>query len=149
MTASHQQTRPLNIVWRRRVLDRFLEASFVREVLLSPLPRPIRWIAIEDEAALPLMDDILICSFGNPSTYLRELRRAGHRNIGVMHVGDETGKDNLAFYADADYVLRNYYNRRSVQLSETHAPPILWVPNGWATGVGPRSQSSNFSTDMS
>ena len=145
MTASHQQTRPLNIVWRRRVLDRFLEASFVREVLLSPLPRPIRWIAIEDEAALPLMDDILICSFGNPSTYLRELRRAGHRNIGVMHVGDETGKDNLAFYADADYVLRNYYNRRSVQLSETHAPPILWVPNGWATGVGPRSPAQLLS----
>ena len=135
MTASPQQTRPLNIVWRRRVLDRFLEASFIREVLLAYLPRPLRWIAIEDDDALPLMDDILVCSFADPATYLRALRRAGQRNIGVIHLGDEIGQDDLGFYADADYVLRNYYIPETIHLSEAHAPPILWVPNGWATGV--------------
>ncbi len=139
MTASPQQTRPLNIVWRRRVLDRFLEASFIREVLLAYLPRPLRWIAIEDDDALPLMDDILVCSFADPSAYLRALRRAGHRNIGVIHLGDEIGQDDLGFYADADYVLRNYFIPETIHLSKAHAPPILWVPNGWATGVGPRA----------
>ena len=52
MTASSQQTRPLNIVWRRRALDRFLEASFIREVLLASLRRPMRWTAIEDDAVV-------------------------------------------------------------------------------------------------
>ena len=141
MTASSQQTRPLNIVWRRRVLDRFLEASFIREVLLASLRRPMRWFAIEDDAALPLMNDILVCSFADPSAYLRELRRSGHRNIGVMHLCDEIGQDDRGFYADADYVLQNYYIPEAFRLSETHGRPILWVPNGWATGVGPRASA--------
>ena len=141
MTKSSQQTRPLNIVWRRRVLDRFLEASFIREVLLASLRGPMRWIAIEDDAALPLMNDILVCSFVDPSAYLRELRRSGHRNIGVMHLGDEIGQDDRGFYADADYVLRNYYIPEDFRLSKTHGRPTLWVPNGWATGVGPRASA--------
>ena len=139
MTAALNQTRPLNVVWRRRILDRFWEASFIREVLLASLQRPMRWIAIEDDAALPLMNDILVCSFADPSVYLRELRNNGNRNIGVMHLGDEIGEDDRGFYADADYVLRNYYIPDAFRPSETHRRPTLWVPNGWATGVGPRS----------
>mgnify|MGYP004368368269 CR=1 FL=1 len=79
MTSSPQQIRSCKLVWRRRVLNRFLEASFIREVLLASRNRPTRWIAIEDDAALPLMKDILVWFFAEPLAYLRELRWAGER----------------------------------------------------------------------
>ncbi len=121
-------SRPLTLVWRRGVLDGVLESSFIRDVAFAGLARPLRWLAIEDSDELPAIDDALICSFGDPGDYLRELRTAGHRNIGVFHLGDERGEDDCDFYELADYVLRHYY--RSSQKA-------VLLPNGWANGVGP------------
>jgi hypothetical protein len=137
--------RPLNLIWRRSILDGVLEAQFLRSVVLSKLPRPARWIAIEDNEPLPGMDDLLICSFSDCGEVLRDLRAAGHRNIGVLHLGDERGNDDLSFYADADYVLRHYH-RAQLPTSGGHCRAIAWLPNGWAAGVGPvePTQHLNF-----
>lgn len=137
MTDPGPNTRTLNVVWRRRVLDNFLEASFIRSVLLSGLQRPHRWIAIEDDAGLPLLDDVLICSFGDPGPYIQQLRAAGHVNIGIFHLGDETGQDDRVFYASADYVLRHYWTADDEDAFGDAREIGTWVPNGWATGVGP------------
>ncbi len=129
--------RCLNVIWRRRVLDDFLEAQFIRTVLLSRLARPIRWTAIEDDAELPLSDDLLVCSFGDPGGYLENLRAAGHRNIGVFHFGDERGSDDTSFYGQADYIFRHYYFSKKLMPPGGFNRDVLWLPNGWARGVGP------------
>ena len=130
------QSRPLNLVWRRTILDGVSEAQFFSHTLLARLKRPLRWIAVEDQAALPEMDDLLICSFGDCGSYLRELRASGRRNLGVLHLGDELGQDNIRFYTDADYVLRHYYRPGLLRQGRLGCE-IAWVPNGWARGIGP------------
>ncbi|MEK9725304.1 MAG: hypothetical protein VW405_17740 [Rhodospirillaceae bacterium] len=87
----------LTLVWRRRVLVMLLEAPFIRTVLLAGLSRPVRWVAMEDGTDLPLLGDVLVCSFGDPGPYLRDLRARGFANIGAFHFGDETGADATGY----------------------------------------------------
>ena len=133
---------PLNIVWRRQVLETVLESSFIRSVLLSKINRPQRWIAIEEYDDLPMMDDILVVSFGDPVSYFETLKDRGYKNIGFFQVGDEQGDKGRASYHLADYVLRNYYFPGSM----AEKPGLVsWVPNGWARGVGPIVNSNHLS----
>ncbi len=136
MTVPAPSSRPLNLIWRRSILDGVLEAQFLRDVVLSKLARPVRWVAIEDNAPLPTMDDVLMCSFGDCGEVLRGFRAAGRRNIGVLHLGDERSTDDVGFYADADYVLRHYH-RANLPDSGGHCRSVTWLPNGWASGMGP------------
>ena len=137
------EKRPLNLIWRRSVLDGVLEAAFLRDVLLADIGRPQRWIAVEDDAELPHLDDVLVCSFGDCGDYLRSLRSNNHANIGLLHLGDERRTDDVGFYAEADYVLRHYH-RTGMAASGGHCRGVTWIPNGWASGIGPRSRDSQL-----
>ncbi len=139
------QGRTLNLVWRRTILDGVLETQFLRHVVLSGLERALRWIAIEDGQPLPAADDLLVCSFGDCGRYLRELRDGGRRNIGVLHLGDEKARDDIGFYAEADYVLRHYHRPGLIPAGCCKA--ILWIPNGWARGIGPASGTTPLDFD--
>lgn len=126
--------RPLTIVWRRQVLEAVLETSYIRHVLLSKINRPQRWMAIEEDDGLPLMDDTLIVSFGDPVAYFEAAKSRDIKNIGFFQVGDEKGDSSCASYALADYVIRNYHFAHQL----AHKPKrAIWVPNGWARGIGP------------
>lgn len=137
---------PLNLIWRRGVLDGVLEAQFLRQDVMGSLARPQRWIALEDGQPLPDLDDLLICSFGDCGAVLQSLRGQGRHNIGVLHLGDETGRDDLGFYADADYIIRNYF-RAGLPAVGGYCRRILWIPNGWAAGVGPVDPARHLSFD--
>jgi len=130
-------TRLLNLVWRRKAFDSLMEATFIREVLLAGITRPARWIALEDGDDLPMLDDILIVSFGDPADYLKALRDRGLRNIGLFHLGDERGENSLEAYALADYVLRHYHFPERLRAETAGGTEVLWVPNGWGSGIGP------------
>ncbi len=124
--------RPLNVVFRRKLLEIMLEGQFIRDVVLGGIGRPLRLIPLEEDASIPLMDDMLFLTMGAPGDYLLEaVAKSGVKNVGYFHVGDEVGAHDCAFYAQADYVLRNYW------FAERMAKNVVWVPNGWANGVGP------------
>jgi len=130
--------RPLNLIWRRSTLDYVLEGYFVKEVLLAGLRRPVRQFAVDDHQSLQLGNDLLFVTFGSDMVKpFLEAVEMGCRNVGVWHMGDEFGEGDRAFYARADYVLRNYWIPSAVQPSGLQSPPVLWVPNGYRTGVGP------------
>lgn len=133
--------KPLNIVWRRQVLEAVLETSFIRHVLLSKINRPQRWMAIEEGDGLPLMDDTLVVSFGDPVTYFKAAKSRGLKNIGFFQVGDEKGDSPCASHKLADYVLRNYHFPH--QLAH-HPAKTTWVPNGWGRGVGPVQSNTHL-----
>lgn len=133
---------PLNVVWRRQVLESVLETSFIRHVLLSKVNRPQRWMAIEEGQGLPLLDNTLIVSHGDPIAYFDAARQKGLSNIGLFQVGDEKGDAGHASYALTDYVIRNYFFEHQM----VHKPDRLtWVPNGWAQGVGPVRAAEHLS----
>jgi len=133
-------SRPLNLIWRRKIIDSVLESYFIKEVLLATLGRPIRTIAFEDNAPPPLMNDALIVSFNTElANYIRAARAQGCRNIGIFHMADERGEDDRGFYAEADYVLRHYWFEKTLARPNDRSLGVAWVPNGFRNGVGPIS----------
>jgi len=138
--------RPLNLVWRRKALDSVLETSFIRNVLLRNLKRPQRWISLEDGEDLPMIDDMLIVSFGDPVEYFEAARARGLKNIGFFQLGDEIGKNTCQSYQHADYVLRHYYFADHLSsMTDGKSPEVLWVPNGWGRGIGPDDAARQLS----
>ena len=130
--------RPLNFLWRRATLDFVLEGYFIREILLGALDRPLRVIPLEDDQPVPFGHDMLIASLNTEAApLLKEARARGFRNIGLFHMGDEEGTQERAFYAHADYVIRNYWCEPAFKPPHDRSLGVIWVPNGYRHGVGP------------
>lgn len=155
LRSAMNEARPLNLVWRRRTIERVLEANFIKEVLLGGLRRPVRTIVFGEDSERVFVDDMLVVvrslssGAADDSTYVAEARRRGRRNLGIFHMGDEHGDATRVFYADADYVIRNYWHPDALRTmaSDADACPrdIAWAPNGWANGVGPRYAAGQLS----
>lgn len=144
MTVGPEQKTPLKIFAPREHLDYILEASFIRNCLLARLERPASIIPIEAGQPFPIMDNSLYLSLLNFSVpAVAAASAAGCRNIGVLHMGDELGDLDLGWYEGVDYVLRHYWFPERCRL-----PPggrchdVLWLPNGYASGIGPRPRQT-------
>jgi len=129
---------PLNVIWRGARLESVRETYFMMNVLLAKIGRAVRVVPIGDNEPLPLMDDVLIVSYQTEfDDYLKAAREKGCRNVGLFHLADEKGTDDLSFYADADYVIRHYWFRPALARPSETSLGVIWVPNGFANGVGP------------
>jgi len=130
--------RPLNLLWLRQTLDTVLEGYFIKEILLAEIGRPIRTIIVEPNAPIPIFSDSLIVSFGPQlAGYLKEARARGCTNIGLFHMADEHGDHDRSFYGFADYVLRHYWFKHALVAPNPQLLGVIWVPNGYRSGVGP------------
>jgi len=130
--------RTLSLVWMRPTLESVLEGYFIKEVLLAEIGRPVRTIVVEQNAPVPFLNDALVVSFGpNLANYLKQAKANGFRNIGLLHMADEFGDHDRAFYRDADYVLRNYWFEHALVQPHPESLGVMWIPNGYRTGVGP------------
>lgn len=127
---------PLTLLWRRNTLDRVPEAWFIERVLLAGVAGPVRVLAIEAMADAPFGDNMIVVSLTTEfAGWFAEARRRGCRGLTLLHLGDEQATDDLSFYAHADLVLRNYWFDAIMA-----DPRVLWVPNGFAIGVGPATR---------
>ena len=129
---------PLNLIWRRRTLDVVPESYFIEHVLLGDLGRPVRIVAVEQIQEAPFIDGSLVVSmttefFG----YLAEARRRGLRKMMLFHLGDEHGTGDRSAYENVELVLRNYWFE-----TINAQRKVIWVPNGYAIGVGPAKPGS-------
>jgi hypothetical protein len=142
--------RLLTVLCETGVWDGILENHFIRETLLGGLDHPIRFVPLRDSKAAILADNVLIINlFDRQATLIRRFIDAGCKNIGVFHMGDESGSCDRSFYKDVDYVIRNYYIPTVWQLPEDcRCMEILWVPNGYRIGVGPRSPNTLMPSTM-
>lgn len=71
---------------------------------------------------------------------IRHIKSFGKKVV-LYHMGGEKLDKDISAYAECDLVVRNYYfpdiiNRKSFN------GKILWAPNGFKTGVGPRESSA-------
>lgn len=68
---------------------------------------------------------------------VRRLRSLGKKVI-LYHMGDELAEKNIASYKEFDLVIRNYYFN---DLFTPLAGNLIWAPNGYKSGIGPRQAS--------
>ena len=138
--ADFNARRPLNVVWHYSGVA--YEDYFWTRALLSRVGRPLRvWFDITGELA---MNDSLVFvdyrkNTPDPGLYWRQARERGLTNLGVFVTGDEHNQFPKGIYTQAsvDFVLRNYYFAENHSRARFGALPVVWVPNGYRTGVGP------------
>lgn len=58
----------------------------------------------------------------------------------LYHMGGERLDSDISAYGECDLVIRNYYFPGIINRTET-AARVLWAPNGFRTGVGPRDKN--------
>ena len=68
---------------------------------------------------------------------IQALKLAGNK-VALFHMGDELANKNIDLYASCDFVIRNYYFSHIVP-KVSQSSKIIWAPNGFRTGVGPRA----------
>ncbi|MBU3635353.1 hypothetical protein ICN35_07775 [Polynucleobacter sp. es-GGE-1] len=70
---------------------------------------------------------------------IRHIKSLGNRVV-LYHMGGEKLDKDISAYAECDLVIRNYYFPSIINDSE-FGKKVLWAPNGFRTGVGPRDKS--------
>lgn len=73
------------------------------------------------------------------SDLIRQLKSKGKKVI-LYHMGGEHLDKDISAYAFCDLVIRNYYFSSIINQSYLYGK-VMWAPNGFRTGVGPRSSS--------
>lgn len=70
---------------------------------------------------------------------IRHIKSLGNKVV-LYHMGGEKLDKDISAYAECDLVIRNYYFVSIISSAE-FGEKILWAPNGFRTGVGPRDRS--------
>ena len=90
-----------------------------------------------------LWDGVVVYhQLGQPDLTIIETLKKQRNRVALLHMGDEYGEHARdEAYQAADLILRNYYFREIFEAPE-FAGKLIWVPNGYKYGVGPREPSS-------
>lgn len=70
---------------------------------------------------------------------IRHIKSFGNKVV-LYHMGGESLDKDISGYLECDLVVRNYYFT-SIINSEKSDVGVLWAPNGFRTGVGPRDRT--------
>ncbi len=70
---------------------------------------------------------------------IRHIKSLGNKVI-LYHMGGERLDKDISAYPECDLVIRNYYFSNIIN-STNVGRKVLWAPNGFRTGVGPREKS--------
>lgn len=71
---------------------------------------------------------------------IRHIKSLGNKII-LYHMGGERLDRDISVYRECDLVIRNYYFPSIINGPE-FGDKVMWAPNGFRTGVGPRDKSS-------
>ncbi|OIN02307.1 hypothetical protein A9235_00985 [Polynucleobacter sp. MWH-Tro8-2-5-gr] len=70
---------------------------------------------------------------------IRHLKSLGNKVI-LYHMGGERLDKDISAYSECDLVIRNYYFSSIIGDAELGGK-VVWAPNGFRTGVGPRNKT--------
>lgn len=70
---------------------------------------------------------------------IRHIKSLGNKVV-LYHMGGERLDKDISAYPECDLVIRNYYFPGIINSSNLGGK-VIWAPNGFRTGVGPRDQS--------
>ena len=127
---------PLQYLSSPKTLNGALETWFVQNTLLGGTPISV----LDQEIALDGEKIAYLELFQIDAKFIQELHAQAKKVI-LIHMGDEFAKKDTSAYPQCDLILRNYYFPELFSRSELK-DRILWIPNGFKSGVGPRTPDS-------
>ena len=71
---------------------------------------------------------------------IRHIKSLGNKVV-LYHMGGESLNKDISTYSECDLVIRNYYFP-SIINSTYLSGKVIWAPNGFRTGVGPRDSKA-------
>jgi len=71
---------------------------------------------------------------------IRHIKSLGNKLV-LYHMGGEHLDKDISAYAECDLVIRNYYFSSIINPTNLGGK-VMWAPNGFRTGVGPRNKNS-------
>ena len=123
--------------------------------ILTHLERPVD-VQVVDGKNLRVVDDSIIIGKWDLTEWKRLIETNGFRNVGLLRIGEYTATIACQFssltthpiglegdefagdgsYKPFSYVLRPYWFEKYT--NQTDHIPVVWIPNGYSQGVGPR-----------
>lgn len=115
-------------------LNAAFETWFIQNQMLDGLP-----YVLDNEIATISHGTVIYLELGeiNPSV-IATLKTNGNRVV-LFQMGDELGRKDISLYSQCDAVFRNYYFPAIIDDHPLNSR-MHWVPNGFRTGIGPRSR---------
>lgn len=127
--------RNLQIISTPQSLNGPLETWFIQNILFSGAPYALGFDPIRFSGNV-----VVYLEFGSIDyEVINQMRKTGKRIV-LFQMGDELGQADLSRYREFDFVIRNYY-RSDVFENVAFDNKVIWVPNGFRSGVGPRAAS--------
>ena len=117
-------------------LNAALETWFIQNDLFGGAPFSffVNPVQLDDSAAVYLeLNQINV-------DLIRHIKSLGNKVV-LYHMGGERLDKDISAYAECDLVIRNYYFPSIINDSEP-GKKVLWAPNGFRTGVGPRDKTA-------
>jgi hypothetical protein len=123
----------LQIVTTPDTLNSALETWFIQNNLLGGIPYSQGFDPKKIHNSV-----VVYLELGEINVELIQTLKSAENKVALFHMGDELANKNIAPYALCDLVIRNYYFPHIIS-NVSQSPKIIWAPNGFRTGVGPRA----------
>ncbi len=114
-------------------LNGALETSFIRDVLFSNTPFSLSFNLDNFTNTVVIYLELFDINID-----FIKYAKSKHKKVVLYHMGDEICNKNKDSYGSCDLVIRNYFFENIN--SKSFHPNIMWSPNGYRTGVGPRAR---------
>jgi hypothetical protein len=130
-------TRDIFLAVKQPTLGVVHEGWFHQNILLDGHPFHFEWDFGTIQNGLVVYLEL----FDIDLKLIRDFRSRNNKVV-LFHFGDEQGdKFDPDIYSKFDLILRNYFFK-SIAAYPKISEKIIWVPNGFKTGVGPRNPSN-------
>lgn len=115
-------------------LNGALETWFIQNVVFQGLPYSLNFQPQKVESSTVIYLELYQLNL----EFISQVRDLGKKLV-LYHMGDERGDKDLSGYQGCDLIIRNYYFPHVFD-NPNLSKKILWSPNGFRTGVGPRQK---------
>jgi hypothetical protein len=126
----------MHIISSPKTLNAILESGFIQNILFNGAPYSTEFDPSRMNGEL-----VVYLELYEIDTQLIERIKASGKKVVLYHMGDELADKNISSYNTCDLIIRNYFFPDILQQSDL-VHKILWAPNGYKTGVGPRAPKS-------
>lgn len=84
---------------------------------------------------------IIYLELGSINVDLIRYVKSVNKKIVLFHMGGERLDKDISAYSECDLVIRNYWFSEIIH-SPQYGGKVMWAPNGFRTGVGPRDSAA-------
>jgi hypothetical protein len=125
--------REVSIITNPSTINAALETWFFQNVLLQKLPFGLEWEIEKARNSVVIYLELTEINVATINTL-----KSNNNKVVLCQMGDENmAKYHIEAYESCDLILRNYYFSEIFQ-NQGINHKLMWIPNGYRSGVGPR-----------